>query len=371
MTCDDDMSNERIHILYIDDEINNLNSFRASFRKLYDIHTARNAIEAREILKENDIHVILADQRMPVTSGVDFFNSILDTHPEPIRILLTAYANIEALVSAINKGQIFQFIPKPWDEYELQNSIQNAFGYYKAKKELREKVEELQKSNDELSRFIYSISHDLRSPLMSLLGIINLAKSDQSVTDPNGYLRLIEKSLLRMDDFIENIIEYYKNSRIQSDYEIISFRQLVEDAIESCKHHNPEVVFHTEIREEDSFIGDSFRIGIILNNLISNAVKYQRSDEPDPRVEVRITADGQQAHITISDNGTGIPEAHMEQLFKRFFHSRSDTRPGSGIGLYIVKEALGRIQGEVSVQSVVGRGTTFEVSIPSHRVAEP
>jgi two-component system sensor histidine kinase/response regulator len=200
------MSENRIKILYLDDEINNLNTFRASFRRNYEIYTALTVAEAKRLLEEIPVEIIIADQRMPNTTGVEFFNVIKEKHPDPIRILLTGYTDIEDMIDSINKGQIYRYIRKPWDEFELQNAINNAYDIYSARKQLKEKVEALEKANEELNRFIYSASHDMRSPLVSVLGIINLAKADNSISDPNGYVDLMESCIIRLDEFIKKVI---------------------------------------------------------------------------------------------------------------------------------------------------------------------
>lgn len=365
------MKREKIRILYIDDEVNNLNAFKASFRRQYEIYTASEILAARKILQDIRIHVIMADQRMPGTTGVEFFNSIKEIHPDPIRILLTGYTDVEALVDAINKGQIYRYIRKPWDEYEIQTAISNAYELYSARKEIHEKVIELEKANDELSRFIYSASHDLRSPLMSILGIINLSKLDQSVSDPNDYMKMIETSIIRLDGFIQKIIEYYKNSRLELDQEKIQFQQLIQECIDTCRHQSPAIHFEMDVHQDVDFIGDAFRISIILNNLVSNAVKYQKPGESHPKVMVRAHVDLHKAVIIIEDNGIGILREHLNSIFKMFFRTKNNNKPGTGIGLYIVKEALSRIGGQISVSSTYGEGSRFEITIPNkyHQMA--
>ncbi|RZK22093.1 MAG: hybrid sensor histidine kinase/response regulator, partial [Flavobacterium sp.] len=172
------MNNPTVRVLYIDDEENNLQAFKAAFRRMYEIYTAISAADGLKILENIDIHVVLADQKMPNMTGVEFFKSIAETHPDPIRILLTGYTDIEALADAINHGDIYRYITKPWNDLELHNSIKNAYDAYKAKIDLRNKITELEKTNDELNRFIYSISHELRAPLVSVIGIINLVKME-------------------------------------------------------------------------------------------------------------------------------------------------------------------------------------------------
>jgi response regulator RpfG family c-di-GMP phosphodiesterase len=119
-----------INILYIDDEPNNLMSFKASFRRTYTVFTAESAEEGRKILEANDIHVILSDQRMPKMTGIEFFESILHTHPDPIRILITGYTDINAVIDAINRGQVYKYLTKPWNENDVKIFIEKAYEVY-------------------------------------------------------------------------------------------------------------------------------------------------------------------------------------------------------------------------------------------------
>lgn len=359
------MKENRIRILYIDDEVHNLNAFRASFRRSYEIYTANSAQEGKLLLKSVDVHIIIADQKMPVTTGVEFFYEIREALPDPIRILLTGYTDVEDIIEAINKGHIFSYVKKPWDEYELHNTINNAYEMYQARKNLKEKISELEKINDELNRFIYSTSHDLRSPLMSVLGIINLARLDNSVKDPNGYVDMIESCILKLDGFIQKIIEYYRNSRLDVEHEKIYFDTLLQECIANFKPQNTAIEFQLNIDQPVDFKGDTFRISVILNNLISNAVKYQKPDEANPKVNLTVKVEPHKASIWIEDNGIGILSEHLNNIFKMFFRSKNNNKPGSGIGLYIVKEALSKIGGTINVESKYGEGTQFEITIPN------
>ncbi|MEJ7558256.1 MAG: response regulator [Pedobacter sp.] len=139
-----------INVLYVDDEVHNLNAFKASFRRLFNIFIAESALEGRAILENNDIHVIITDQRMPVTTGIEFLESIIPHFPEPIRILLTGYADINAVIDAINRGQVYKYIQKPWTEDDLRINIQKAFEIYSLRKENRELTERLLLANKQL-----------------------------------------------------------------------------------------------------------------------------------------------------------------------------------------------------------------------------
>jgi response regulator RpfG family c-di-GMP phosphodiesterase len=145
------MSSEvSINVLYVDDEVHNLNAFRASFRRLFNVFIAESAIEGRKILETELIHVIITDQRMPVTTGIEFLESIIPDFPEPIRILLTGYADINAVIDAINRGQVYKYIQKPWMDEDLRINIEKAFEIYSLRKENRELTETLMLANKQL-----------------------------------------------------------------------------------------------------------------------------------------------------------------------------------------------------------------------------
>lgn len=354
----------KVRVLYIDDEVNNLLAFQAGFRRFYDIYTAETVADGMNILNEQDIQVIIADQRMPKTTGVEFFNIIRRAHPDPVRILLTGYTDLDSVIDAINRGEIFRFIKKPWDEHELKMAIQNGYELYLTRKQLKDKVAELEKANDELNRFVYSTSHDLRSPLANIIGILNLAKLQQPESAQNEYFEMIESCVNKMDAFIHKTIEYYKGIRLDDIHETVDFMKMFTDSIELCNMQNPLIVFDMHVEQPVPFRCDAFRLSVILNNLISNAVKYQRTEEPNPNVKLSAVVTEKEATIRIEDNGVGIIEEHLNKIFQIFFRS-TDFKNGLGIGLYIVKEALTRIGGEIFVVSEYGKGTSFTLTIPN------
>lgn len=359
----------RIRVLYIDDESNNLQAFHAGFRRKYEIYTTDNVTDGMNILNEKDIQVIIADQRMPKTTGVEFFNIIRKAHPDPVRILLTGYADLDVVIEAINKGEVFRYIKKPWDELELTTAIHNAFELYQTRSALRNKIAELEKTNDELNRFVYSTSHDLRSPLANILGILNLAKLQQPEGDISTYFDMIESCVNKMDGFIHKTIEYYKGIRLDDVNEEVDFSKMFRDSVELCNMQNPSISFDVKVDQTVPFSSDAFRLSVILNNLVSNAVKYQRQEESHPKVVLKAAVTEKEAVIHIEDNGVGIIEDHLNKIFQIFFRS-TDFKNGLGIGLYIVKEALTRIGGEIYVKSEFGKGTAFTMVVPN-RYQEP
>ncbi|MHA4896149.1 hybrid sensor histidine kinase/response regulator [Pedobacter sp. PWIIR3] len=352
-----------VRVLYIDDEENNLHSFKAGFRRQYEIYTANSAVEGLKILENVSVHVIIADQKMPQITGVEFFKSIATTFPDPVRILLTGYTDIEALADAINHGDIYRYITKPWNDLELHNSIKNAYDAYKSKIDLKNKIAELEKTNDELNRFIYSISHELRAPLVSAMGIVNLVKMEGLYESSGEYWPLIETCSNKLDYYVQKTLQYYKNNKTQSEHTQIDFKALIPELIDVYSYTDKETCFHTDINQDIPFYGDAFRIEVILGNLISNAIKYQKEDEQNKKVEIQVNVMPNEAEITISDNGMGILNEHLEKIFTQFFKIK--TNHGSGLGLFIVKEALTKIDGKISVSSNSSEGTTFKIAIPN------
>ncbi|MDB5004876.1 MAG: response regulator [Mucilaginibacter sp.] len=135
-----------IGVLYVDDEINNLNSFKAAFRRDFEIFTAISAKEGRKILDSQEIGVIITDQRMPGMTGIEFLESILSIYPDTIRILLTGFSDINAVMDAINRGQVYKYLVKPWQNDELKMYIENALEIYNLRKENKELANKLQKA---------------------------------------------------------------------------------------------------------------------------------------------------------------------------------------------------------------------------------
>ncbi|MBK9283622.1 MAG: response regulator [Sphingobacteriaceae bacterium] len=125
---------EEINVLYVDDEENNLIAFKASFRRDFNIFTALSAKEAETILDNNLIHVLITDQRMPEALGTELLAKYAMKFPDQVRILLTGFADIEALKDAVNTGRIFRYVEKPWNEGELKKTIQDSFQVYQIKK---------------------------------------------------------------------------------------------------------------------------------------------------------------------------------------------------------------------------------------------
>nr|WP_315397520.1 hybrid sensor histidine kinase/response regulator [uncultured Sphingobacterium sp.] len=358
-----------IEILYIDDELNNLFGFKANFRYSYVVHTASSTVEAQEILIKNPkIRIIFCDQRMPNELGIDFFDRIKKDFPRPIRILLTAYADMETVIDAVNKGNIFRFVRKPWIEEEMISCIEEADKFYTANSMLDIKNEELEKAYHELDKFAYSVSHDLRDPLTGVLSAVKLGLKFDQVDQIHELLGLMDGSLTRLDLYIDSLRDYYLLRRGELMLSTINFRELFNDiqAFYNMSVRNNDVEFIISVDQREEFICDKTVLELILHNLLSNSFKYQRKDCENKFVKLSVDVFDGNATLKVSDCGIGISSEYINDIFKLFFRA-SDQAEGMGFGLYNVKSALLKLQGTVDVQSEVGVGTTFTIVVPSKK----
>jgi signal transduction histidine kinase len=234
----------------------------------------------------------------------------------------------------------------------------------KAEEKLTVSNRKLRKTNAELDNFVYSVSHDLRAPIASVLGLINLAKKDRSEKRNLQYLEMIEDSAIQQDKFIKKILDQSRNSRLEVKKEKIAFENLLEDIFGQLKFLdiNHKVSKTININQDHPFYSDPWRLKVIFNNLLSNSIRHKNGNPP--KIEIDINVENEEAHIIIHDNGKGIPRKHLRHVFKMFYRA-TDQNAGSGLGLYIVKEAVDKLNGSIKLNSKEGEGTEVDLIIPS------
>ncbi|TCN53104.1 PAS domain S-box protein [Flavobacterium circumlabens] len=234
----------------------------------------------------------------------------------------------------------------------------------KAEINLEKRNKELLKTNSELDKFVYSVSHDLRSPLTSILGLLSFIETESREPDTVTHAEMIHSSINRLDDFIKNILSYSRNKRTGLEVEKISIKETLSEVVNSLQSTRDAKGIHYEIavQEQQPFYTDRLRFNTILENLISNAIKYQKKEESGRSVKIAGHSDPENLHLTITDNGIGIAPAYHQKIYDMFFRL-SGKKEGSGIGLYIVKDAIEILQGSIAIQSEEGIGTTFIITL--------
>ena len=229
----------------------------------------------------------------------------------------------------------------------------------------RIRTEELRKTNSELDSFVYSVSHDLRAPLLSLQGIIELIQDSEGLTDEiKEYLGMAHVSVHRLDNNIREILEYSRNARLQVTPETFNIREMVEDIYSSLRFSTEDSIdFITEVEQPELIATDKARLKVMLNNIISNSVKYRRKDGLKPYVKFTMNRFNHHYNMSVEDNGEGIPDGSKEKVFDMFYRASTSTT-GTGLGLYICKEIITKLHGTISLQSELGKGTTVNFMIP-------
>jgi len=232
--------------------------------------------------------------------------------------------------------------------------------------ELKQKNNELELANNELDHFVYSASHDLKAPLSSILGLINLAKYEVKDEHVMDYFIRIENRIERLTNFIKEVIEISRNARTEIKVESIEIEDFVDDIIENNNYIEgmEKIDFIKDIKAGSIVFSDKARLEVILNNLISNAIKYSDPKKSKSTVKIKVSHENKYFKIEIIDNGIGIPNNQLEKVFDMFYRGE-DSKEGSGLGLYIVKNMLTKLDGEFEIKSQIDKGTTITLKLPN------
>ena len=246
------------------------------------------------------------------------------------------------------------------------NQTIGIYGVYVDISDRKRVEEELKVRNAELDNFVYKVSHDLRAPLSSILGLVNLAKLPGNTDNPMDYIDIVGAKVDHLDHFITDVLSHSKNLKMEVTVSKIDLYQIISrtfdelDYLEGAK----ELVRNIKI-EGIEFYNDPWRVSEIFRNLISNAIKYRKaSDRIQPEVGIKVHVDNLRADISFADNGIGIEERNISRIFEMFYRA-TEQSDGSGIGLYIVKNAIEKLGGQISVASKPGQGTRFNIILPN------
>ncbi|MDQ3049746.1 MAG: PAS domain S-box protein [Bacteroidota bacterium] len=271
----------------------------------------------------------------------------------------TIYWVDSAIVPFLNEhGKPYQYLSIKVDITERK----------KAEVNILEKNSELQKTNSELDKFVYSVSHDLRAPLSSILGVIEIAQDDTADELMIEHLQMLKGNVKKLDGFISDILDYSRNSRMEVKKEEINFKELLNDIAQNLKYmgsNRRQIDIKINVNSNSPVYTDKSRLNIVLNNLISNAIRYQNSQIPNPFVDIKVDTSDTETGIIIRDNGIGIRKELHQKIFDMFYRI-SEESVGSGLGLYIVKEAVSKLNGNIEITSEPGEGSTFTIKIPNN-----
>lgn len=400
METDEILKEKRHNLLIIDDEPDVIKSLTRLFRRDYNVFSTTDAEEGFKIMDNKSIQVIISDQRMPGITGVEFFSRIRVKYPDAVKLILTGYSDIEAVKDAINKGQVFRYITKPWDPYELENVIKEAFdksdlitknrelmiSLKEANENLESKVKErtkeleevnvkLSELNLEKNKYIGMVTHDLRSPIGTAQSFSSLLIDDYYEIPEEihlKYLRIINDRCNFSLDLIDNFLNV---SKIESgvfdlklsEQDYVSFikNNIVQEKIMAEKK-SQEIIINCSV-DEAFMTFDVNKIQQVISNLVSNSIKYSM---PGTKIFIDIELKDNEIITKVTDQGQGIPENELSEIFKPFKTTSvksTANEKSTGLGLAIVKKIIEAHNGKIEVYSKVGEGTSFKYFLPVKR----
>ncbi len=230
--------------------------------------------------------------------------------------------------------------------------------------EKKKQVMELERLNHDLDQFIYHASHDLRSPLTTLLGLVNLIKMEKPSTQIHDYSMMMEERILHLDRLLKDLVSLVHNNKTGLTAEYFSLDQELKLSMAEFKDQYPAVKIQVSSREDAAFFTDPVRVRSIFRNIISNALKHHHPEAPSPEVTIDIHCNCERAILQFSDNGIGIEEQYQDKIFEMFFRATTKYN-GTGLGLYIVKCLVEKLKGKISFVSAKGKGTIFIIELPN------
>ncbi len=367
--------NKPLKILVLEDVEDDVGLIERELRKgglNFETNRVDNRPEFIEALRVYQADVILSDHSLPQFNSFEALKLCRRTGITIPFILVTGSVSEEFAVTCLKEGA---------DDYVLKsnlirlpNAIVNSLKQKQLESErkqsdkaLREQNDELVKINKELDSFVYSVSHNLRAPLMSVLGLLNLAKmSDGKNADLEQYFEMMEHSILKLDETLKEILDYSRNARKELEFQQLDIKAIVNDSISRLQYmEGAEKILKTiDIIEQSPLYCDAYRLLVIFNNLLSNSIKYRDPLKEQCFVHFYITITKETLTIRFQDNGIGIVPGLLPKIFNMFYRA-TERSEGAGLGLYIVRETVQKLGGSIDVQSELGVGTSFEVQIPN------
>jgi two-component system NtrC family sensor kinase len=366
-------------VLFVDDESANLLVCEATCSETFNVITAQSAAEALELLKREEVAVIVADQRMPGMTGVELLERVRNEYPDVSRLLITAYVDMPATIDAINRGHVRRYIRKPWEPVELKATIRDAFEVYEMGKKLR--LLERRLTNTEriysLGVIAASIGHELRNPISGILAGLQAANIELDDLDKNrasaegvrggiGNLRDalgdVAESARRVRDIVSGI---ELSAKVQTELKIVDLGEVIRLALKLVYMELRRTAsLKLDVASPARVSGTKTKLGQVVLNLLVNAVHAVANGSPSSQtIAVRVVTRDGWVTLEVSDSGTGVHERDQERIFDPFFTTKADA--GTGMGLAISRAIAQELGGtlEVARDPDLG-GALFRLRLP-------
>lgn len=367
-------------VLFVDDDEANLVVCEASISDEFDVLTALTAEAALELMSQHEVAVLVADQRMPGTTGVELLEAVKDRYPQTIRILITAYSDLKAAIDAINRGHVRRYLRKPWEPEELRHEIRDALDVYDMSCRLSALERRLRETERvySLGVVVAGIAHELRNPVSWVSGNLSQALEElRSIGnalseggDPVSLRSRIKELEDSLDDAslgVQRIIDLVRGIELptrQTAAEVVDLGEvlrltlrLVRSEIQSTANLELDVGAAPRVR------GSSTQLGQVVLNLVVNAIQALSGRPRDTSIlGVSLSVVDHEARLVVSDNGEGISEANLQRIFDPFFTTKPDV--GTGLGLAISRTIVQELGGTLQARNKAGGGAEFVLALP-------
>jgi len=377
-------------ILFVDDEENILHALKWMFRRdPYETFFAESGKKALELMQSQPIHIIVTDLMMPEMNGLELLDEVEAKYPDVVRLVLAGGEESKSILAAVNKGNVYRYVLKPWNTLDLKMTISQAAKHYSLQREKNDLQELLKLENQQLEikvserteqllavqkkaevgKYASQIVHNLNSPLQVIINagdiLGDFVEVGTDIGELKGCIDMIRSSARDLEKIIIGILNY---SRVDSgDHEEeININKILDDEIRffslnaEFKH---KIVKNIDLAEDlPLFKGNPMQIKQVVDNLINNAIDaVEHTESKEIGIITRVEDDA--IALEVSDSGVGIREEHLDKIFIPDFTTKSTDR-GTGLGLASVKRTVESYSGEISVSSTLNQGSTFVVKLP-------
>ena len=357
-------------ILYIDDEIDNLKVFKIAFQNEFSVTIESSPLKGIELIRNDEYEILIVDQRMPEMTGVEVLENAMQLQRDCVRILLTGYSDMQATINAVNKGKIFYYLSKPWKKEEVKGILLKAIDHYELTKKNKELIAKLSQSVNELQVFLYRASHDLKAPITTQLGLLNLLREEIS-GDSQIYVTKIEEVISRLEKTIDKIREL---SDIGYEFVSKNYTSDIVSVIEKIleKWHDKlaaaNILLKLNLQQSPNFILESNLLEMVIDELVENSINFSNKGLPEKWIEIttEFSQNANELLLIVKDNGIGIEVDLINEVTDPFFRGTT-LSTGNGLGLYIVKKVCELINGKIAISSDGENGTTVSINIPNFK----
>jgi signal transduction histidine kinase len=360
-------------ILCVDDEADNVDALERLFRRKYNVLKATSGAEALKILNDENVSLIVTDQRMPNMTGVEFLSASMKSHPDAIRILLTGFTDIDSVISAINSGQVYRYVTKPWDPVDLGNTVDKAIERFELSAALKEKNQALQLALKELktldeakSNFMILINHELKTPLTVMISFLDLLKETDLTDEQLKYASRITASADRLQSLIHDSLELVsaETGTLPVKLTGINLKKLIAELKKDyqpqldAKNMNLDIMLAAE-----DVRADAKALRSVISRLLDNAIKFGAEKST---IEFASHDLGGNVQLVLVNEGKGLKAEVLAKILRPFslnedimHHSK-----GTGLGLSVVQAVLKRLGSQLEVESPKGKFSA-SFSLPS------